>query len=434
MSITSKNHTIVLVDGCRIPFQRSGTGYLHFRAYDLARFAIRGLINRTKIDPGHIDRVIFGSAIQDIHTINVARDAMLGATLPATIPAHTVSMACLSSHQAITSGMEQIKSGQAEVVLAGGVDTLSGYFKRSVRSSRDVPSKKASGRKSKNHLRQLMPFRSQNPLQEIPVTTEFSTGESMGVFTDRMASIFDISRESQDAYAVRSHQSAFRAYENHLINEELVPVTGPPDFDPVTQDNGIRRDCTLQKLASLKPSFTNSHGTVTAGNSSFYSDGAAALLLMTEEKADKLGLEPKARLTHYTYSAQEPKDHLLLGQAYAIPPLLDRVRIKPEDVGVFELHEVFSGQILAVLKALASDDFAKNRLGKKKKVGVIPLKSLNTLGGSLAFGHPFGATGARLVITAANRLLREKSKYALVSSCASGGQGHAMLLEPVSQT
>ena len=401
MSITSKKTSIVLVDGCRIPFQKPGTGYRSYRAHDLARFAIRGLMDRTGVDPGLIDRVVLGNVIQDPETANVAREAALGAGLPASVPAQTVAMSCLSGHLAITTAAEAILSGQAGVVIAGGTDSASAWLNR-------FPLKKH---------------------RALPFLKEFSTGETMGEYADRMAALYGIGREAQDAYTVRSHQSAVRAAQDGLLAGEIVPVTGPPDFVPFTSDNLVRPDTTPGALAALKPAFDRKFGTVTAANASRYADGAAAVLLMSEAKAEELGLEPLARLTSWTYTAADPKDRMLLGQLAAIPKLLSDAH-DPADIDVFELQETFAAQIMAVLDNTANDTpDAGGPDGNTLKTASIPLKKLNTLGGTLALGHAFGATGVRLVTTAANRLRREKGRFALVSSCAGGGLGHAMLLE-----
>ncbi|MEX0928352.1 MAG: acetyl-CoA C-acyltransferase [Balneolales bacterium] len=420
---------VVLVDGCRLPFQRSGTGYKDLLSYDLAREVLKGLIQKTEFDPEQIDRIILGTVIQEVKTGNVARDASLAAGFPNHIPANTVTMACISSNQAITSGIEAIQTGHADVVVAGGTETMSDV---PIRLSRKVRQKLLESRKSKNPLDYLKLLKGLRPADikpEIPEVAEYSTGETMGESCDKMAAIFGISRREQDAFALRSHQCAEKARRDNLFDDELIPAVIPPDFEPVTSDNGIRADSTMEKLEKLRPAFIKTHGTITAGNASFLSDGASAVLIMAEEKAELLGLQPKAWLTHYCYVAQDPTEELLLGPAYAIPRVLDAAGLTLSDISVFELHEAFAGQVLSVLEALNSVSFAKNHLGRKSKVGEIPMDKLNTLGGSLSLGHPFGATGARLVTTAANRLKREKGKYALVSACAAGGLGHAMLLE-----
>ena len=255
----------------------------------------------------------------------------------------------------------------------------------------------------------------------------------MGESCDKMAAKYDVERQEQDAYALRSHQLAFKAAEEGFLNNEIIPVSVDKDGKIVEQDNGIREDTDMEKLGKLNPAFIKPHGTVTAGNSSFLTDGASAALVMDKDFALKNGYEPKAGIRSYTYVAQRPDDELLIGPAFAVPEVLDKMNLTLDDIDVFEFHEAFAGQMLTVLKALDSDEFAKNRLNRKKKVGTVPYDKLNKWGGSLSIGHPFAATGIRLVTTAANRLIREDGKYALIAACAAGGQGHAMILERYSE-
>lgn len=423
------SRTAVLVDGARIPFQRSGTGYKDLMAYDLGRKVIEGLLARATINADQLDRVIMGCVIQDVNTSNVARESALGAGVPNSVPAHTVTMACISSNQAATSAVEMIRSGQADIVLAGGVETMSDI---PIRLKKDLRQKLLEARKYKKPTDWLKFFKGLSPsdlLPEIPSISEYSTGETMGESCDKMAARFDISREAQDAYALRSHQSAFRATVDGLLDDELIPASVPPDFETIEHDNGYREDTSMEKLAKLNPAFIKPHGTITAGNSSFFTDGASAALIMSEEKANELGLTPKAYLREYTYVAQDPEDELLMGPAYATPQVLDKMNLQIKDIDVFEFHEAFAAQILTVLKALGSDKFAKEKLNRDKKVGDIPMDKFNTWGGSLSLGHPFGATGTRLLTTASNRLIHEDGTYALVAACAAGGQGHAIILE-----
>lgn len=429
MTKTSTLRNVVLVDGCRIPFQRSGSGYIDLMAYDLARITLQGLLNRTSLDPDDVDQVIMGTVIQEVKTSNIARDAALAAGIPETTPANTVTQACISSNQAITSGIEKIVSGQADIVIAGGAETMSDV---PIRLKRKLRKKLIASQKYKTpaeYLKLLRGLRPNDILPEVPQVSEFSTGETMGQSCDKMAARFGVSREEQDAYALRSHQRAAIATRDGLLKREVVPAPIPPKFEVIRQDNGFRADSTLDKLAQLKPAFIKPHGTVTAGNSSALTDGASAVLIMSEEKAKELELKPKARFKQFTYVAQDPKEELLLGPAYATPKVLDNARINLSDIDVFELHEAFAGQVLSVLYALNSEKFAKENLNKRKKVGEIPIEKLNTLGGSLSLGHPFGATGARLVTTAANRLIKEDGNLALIAACAAGGLGHAMLLQ-----
>ncbi|MEX2605151.1 MAG: acetyl-CoA C-acyltransferase [Gracilimonas sp.] len=419
----------VFVDGCRIPFQRSGTNYNDLMAYDLGRMAIEGLLARNAVDPSAIDRVIMGTVIQEVKTSNVARESALGAGIPNSVPAFTTTMACISSNQAITSGVDLIRTGQAKIILAAGTETMSDI---PVRFKKKFRQKVLEARKYKSPLDFLKFFKGlgfKDFLPELPAIAEFSTGEVMGESADRMAARFGISREDQDAYALRSHQMAAKATNDGLLDEELIPAKIPPKFDVVKHDNGFREDTSMEKLAKLRPAFIKPHGTVTAGNASFLTDGASASFIMEEQTALELGLKPKAYIREYNFVSQDPGEELLLGPAYAIPKVLDAMELSLDDMDVIELHEAFAGQVLSVLAALDSNSFAKEALNRDKKVGAIPMEKLNTLGGSLSLGHPFGATGVRLVTTAANRLIREDGTFALISACAAGGQGHAVVLE-----
>ncbi len=419
----------VLVEGVRIPFLRSGTDYKELTAYDLARMALQALITRSQVAVDKIDWVIMGNVISNVANTNVARDAALAAGIPHTVPAVTVTVACVSANKAITNGVDLIRTGQADVVIAGGTESLTDVpilFRKKFRQKL-VESQKY--RKTTDYLQFIKGLSPGDLLPETPAIAEFTTGRTMGEDCDRLAARIGVSREEQDEYALYSHHAAAKATEEGWLKEEIAPVPVPPTFKVVETDNGIRGDTSPEKLAKLKPAFVKPYGTLTAGNSSFLTDGAAVVLLMAEEVAKTLGYQPKAFLREYAYTAQDPQEELLLGPAYAIPKLLDKTGLSLKKIDVFELHEAFAAQVVANLKCLNSDEFAREKLGRDKKVGEIPLKKLNAWGGSLSIGHPFGATGARLVTTAANRLIKEDGQFAMVASCAAGAVGNAILLE-----
>jgi acetyl-CoA acetyltransferase family protein len=420
---------VAVVDGSRVPFLRAGNGYARLIAYDLARMAIAGQLQRSGLPAEAVDTVILGSVVQNPSTTNVARDAALAAGIPDRTPAYTVTMACVSANRAIADAGLMIASGQADVVLAGGVEMLGDVpvgFTREVRR-RFFDSRRYRGPLDWRRffaglkLRELLP--------RPPAIAEFSTGETMGRSADRLAAAFGVSREAQDAYALRSHQGAARARSEGLLGEEIVPVAVPDAFRALASDDGIREDTSAEKLAALKPAFVKPFGTVTAGNSSPLTDGAAVTLLMAEERAAAEGRRVRARVRDFVFVAQDPGDELLLGPAYAVPRLLARNGLSWRDLDVIEIHEAFAGQVLAVLAALGSDAFARDRLGLAARVADVELERVNPWGGSVSLGHPFGATGSRLVNTAVHRLEHEGGQLALVTACAAGGQGHAMLLE-----
>ncbi|XP_078460916.1 trifunctional enzyme subunit beta, mitochondrial [Lampetra fluviatilis] len=421
---------VVLVDGVRTPFLMSGTSYNDMMPHDLARGALQGLLSRTGLPTDAVDYIVLGTVIQEVKTSNVAREAALGAGFSDRIPAHTVTMACISSNQAMTTGFGLIAAGQCDVVVAGGVEFMSDV---PIRHSRKMRKTLLSLNKAKTvgqRLALASSLRLAHFVPELPAVAEFSTSETMGHSADRLAAAFGVSRAEQDEFALRSHSYAKKAQEQGLLSD-LVPLK-VPGKDTVTKDNGIRPS-SMEQLARLKPAFIKPHGTVTAANSSFLTDGASAVLIMSEEKALAMGYKPKAYLRDFVYVSQDPKDQLLLGPSYATARLLAKSGLSLGDIDVFEFHEAFAGQILANMRAMDSDWFAQNYIGLKSKVGAPPAEKFNLWGGSLSLGHPFGATGCRLVTTAAHRLHREGGQYALVAACAAGGQGHGMIVEAYPQ-
>lgn len=431
--MSSKNglRKVVLIDGGRTPFLRSSTDYKNLMSYDLARMAIKSLLTKTNVDREKVDWVIMGTVVSNFTTSNVARDAALAAGIPETVPASTVSLACISSNKAITDAIDLIQCGHADIVVAGGVENLSDIPIRYRKRFRQKLIESQRYRKPLDYLKFLKGLKFSDLLPEIPSIAEFSTQRTMGQDCDRMAARIGVTREEQDEFAAYSHLSAAKAAEDGHLGAEIFPVAVPPKFGVIQKDNGVRGDTTIEKLASLKPAFIKPYGTLTAGNSSYLTDGASAVLIMAEDVAKSLGYTPKARFKSYAYSAQDPGEELLLGPAYATPKALDRSGLSLKDIDVFEFHEAFAAQVVANLKCLDSETFAKDKLGRSQKVGEVPRNKLNNWGGSLSIGHPFGATGARLVNTAANRLIKENGELALIASCAAGAVGNAMVLERV---
>lgn len=429
MATQTNLREVVFVTGGRTPFLRAQTDFKHFSAYDLGRFAISGLINQTKLDGNLVDHVYYGNVIQDINTSNVAREASMAAGLPDSIPATTVSMACISSNVALTSALNSIAAGQINAAIVGGVEVMSDIPIRFRKPFRQKLLETQKYRKPTDWLKFFKGLRPSDLLPEIPSISEFSTGETMGQSCDKMAAKYGVGRKEQDEYALRSHRTAAEATEANLFDDEIFPVSVEGGKSLIRSDNGIRGDSTMEKLSSLRPAFIKTHGTVTAGNASFLTDGASAALVMEKNYAFKHGYHPKSILRAYSYVAQRPDDELLIGPAFAVPQVLDKMNLTLDDIDVFEFHEAFAGQMLTVLKALASSEFASERLNQSQKVGEVPMDKLNTRGGSLSIGHPFAATGIRLVTTASNRLKDENGRYALIAACAAGGQGHAMIIE-----
>lgn len=422
---------VVVIDGCRTPFLRSGTDYMDLMSYQLGGYAIKGLLNKTGIDPKIIDSVIMGNVISNVQTPNVARESALMAGVPNTTPCRTVSQACISANRAISDGCLEIMTGQAEIVIAGGVDHTSDAPILFPRKMRKKLFKAQRNKTLGDNLKFLSTLRLSDFKPEAPKVAEYTTNRVMGQDCDIMAARFGVAREEQDKFAVRSHQLADKAHKAGHLPAEMVTVNIPPKFKAIEKDNGVRGDSKLEKVARLRPAFDKKFGTLTAANSSFLTDGGAAVLLMSEAKAKELGLTPKAEIIDFVFTGQRLEDELLLGPTYAISKLLKRQNLTFEDIDVIELHEAFAGQVLANLSALASDDFAKENLDREVAVGEIPMEKLNLWGGSLSIGHPFGATGARLVTTTANRLKKENGTLGLLAACAAGAHGHAMLIRRI---
>ena len=424
------NRRAVIVAGLRTPFARSGTVYRDVTAVRLARHAARELLYRTELPGNEVDEVILGQVVPSPITPNVAREVSLLPQLPKTIPACTVNRACASGAQAIANAADQIMSGHADVVVAGGVESLSDipilHSKRFAQTLMAASRARTLGERAalfaKVRPRDLAPV--------APAIAEPSTGESMGQSAERMAKENGITREAQDRLALMSHQRAAAGTADGRLTSEIAPWFGGHDLSEVTTaDNGIRLDTSLEALAQLKPVFDRQHGTVTAGNSSPLTDGAAMTLVMSAEKAYALGYRPLAAVRSYAVAAVDPGWQLLSGPAWAVPLALDRAGIAWRDLGLVEIHEAFAAQVLSNVQAWSSSDWAA-RTGRAP-LGEVDWERTNVLGGSIAIGHPFGATGARIVTTLANEMVRRDVQFGLLSICAQGGMGFAMVLERV---
>ncbi|KAL3808552.1 hypothetical protein ACHAXA_008341 [Cyclostephanos tholiformis] len=418
---------VVVVDGVRLPFAMTSTIYEDQLAVDLQRLAYQGLITKTALDKGDVDYLIAGTVIQEVRTSNIAREAAINAGFPASIGAHTVAMACISSSVAITSAVEKILCGQASCVIAGGVETFSDVPIRLTRPIRQklitMPKamKKGGPLGAFRHLTRGLKMKDIS--LETPAIANYTTGEVMGVSSDRLSAKFGVSRLEQDEFTVRSHTLAGKAHKDGWYDGEVIPYKGS------TEENGIKAESTVESVSKLKPAFVKPHGTHTAANSSFLTDGASASLIMSEERALELGFKPMAYIRDWSFKSCDPFEELLLGPTYCSQEVLSRNNLNLEsDIGVFEIHEAFAGQLLSNLVAMNSQSFADENFGGKK-VGEVDMSKLNTKGGSLALGHPFGATGSRLVTTAARRLQAENQRFALIAACADGGAGHACILE-----
>ncbi len=430
--MSANGRSVAVVRGVRTPFTRAGTFYRDLTPVELARLTLVELLQRTELPPADVDHVVLGNVIPSIHAPNVAREAALGAGVSPRTPAFTVNRACASSIQSITSCAEAILSGHADVAIAGGVEFMSDVPILWNRPARKllIGLSKAKGLGAK--LGTFLKVRPKHFVPEAPAIAEFSTGLTMGQACEKMAKENHISREAQDELSYKSHINAAKATDDGRMAEEMFHVLAPPRYEEVAvEDNGIRRDTTIESLAKLNPVFDRRYGTITAGNASGLTDGASAVVLMAEDKARAEGRVPLGVIRSWAYAAIDPRDQLLLGPAYAVPDALERAGLTLKDMDLVEMHEAFAAQVLSTTQALASRAFAVEKLGRDEPVGEVDPAKLNTRGGSIAIGHPFGATGARLVMSTLLELKRLGKQFGLVTVCAAGGMGVAMVLERV---
>jgi acetyl-CoA acyltransferase len=424
------NPRVAIVRGLRTPFAKSGTVYGRLDALDLGKLVVTELLERSGISPSAIQEVIYGNVIPSVKAPNIAREIVLGTGMPRSISAYSVSRACASSNQAITSGADLISRGYADTVLAGGAESLSNVpilFSRNFSDALVTASKQKSVGKKLGAFSRVRP---KDLAPDAPAIAESTTGLTMGESAEKMAKENGISREAQDKFALQSHHRAAEATASGRFKDEVMTVVSPSDYETIIEtDNLVRADTTLEALSKLKPVFDRKYGTITAGNASALTDGASAVILMSEEKVKALGIKPIGYIKSYAYAALDPFDQLLQGPAFATPVALDRAKLTLKDIGVIEMHEAFAAQVLSNIQWLGSKKFAEERLGRSEAVGEIDPEKINRTGGSIALGHPFGATGARIVTTVCNELQRTGEQYGLVTVCAAGGLGVAMVLE-----
>lgn len=426
----AEQNRVAIVKGLRTPFAKAGTVYSRLDALELGKIVVSEIVQNTGIDPETVDYLVFGTVIPNVKAGNVAREIVLGTSLPRNIPAHTVSQACASANQAITTAADMIHRGYADIVIAGGSESLSNVpilFSKKFAETMVAASRQKS---VAGKLKAFTRLRPQHLAPEVPAIAESTTGLTMGQSAEVMAKENSISREAQDKFAYQSHHRAAQAFEKGYFDDEVMTVLVPDKYETIVkEDNLIRKDTTIEKLSTLNPVFDKKYGSITAGNASPLTDGAAAMLLMSEKKAKALGFEPLAYLKSYAYAALDPFDQLLQGPAFAIPQALDRAGLTLGDIDVIEMHEAFAAQVLSNIQWLGSREFAQKRLGRDQAVGEVDPEAINLTGGSIAIGHPFGATGSRIVTSVANQMKRSGKQYGLVTVCAAGGLGSAIVLE-----
>lgn len=409
---------VAVVAGARTPFCKAGTVLKEARAVDLARYAAREVLERTNLSPKAVNEIIFGQVVASPLVPNIAREVSLLPQLPREIPAYSVNRACASANQAITNAHDQIAMGHADVILAGGAESLSEIPILASRRLADILVAASKARTLGARIATFAKIRPRDLVPVAPAIAEPSTGESMGQSAEKMAKENHITREAQDRWALRSHQLAAKGTADGRLTAEIAPwLPTRAGAEVVPQDNGIRTDSSLEQLAQLRPVFDRRYGSVTAGNASPLTDGASAVLLMSEDAARAHGYEPLAYIRSYAVAAVDPGWQLLQGPVWAVPTALERAGIQWKDLGLIEIHEAFASQVLSNLQGFAAKGWEINE------------EIINVMGGSIAIGHPFGATGGRIVTTLANEMKRRNVQFGLISVCAQGGMASAIVLE-----
>lgn len=419
---------VAVIAGLRTPFARQFTLYKEMNVIDLGRLVTSELLARLDLDPALIERVVYGQVWALPEAPNIAREVVLNSGMSAYTDAYSVSRACATSLQATVDIAQAILLGEIEIGLAGGADSTSVV---PTQLSRKLSQTLLQARKAKTLIDKLKFFRDIRPRDLLPVALavkDYTTQMSMGDSAEQMAKNHGIGREEQDKFALRSHQLAQQAWDEGKLDSEVMQVS-LPDQKSQQRDNTIRAGLTLEQLAALRPVFDRRHGTVTAGNSTPLTDGAVSLILMKEKRARELGFDPLGYLLSYAFVAIDPYNDALMGPSYATPIALARAGLRLHELNLITIHEAFAAQTLANLKNWPSQQFARDVLGQNDPIGEVDWDKLNPLGGSLAYGHPFAATGGRMIIQTLHELHRRGGGPALVTACAAGGIGAALVLE-----
>jgi acetyl-CoA acyltransferase len=428
MPIYEPGRRVAIIAGVRTPFAKAGTTLRALSAIELGKIAVSELVHRTNLDPKTLDLLVFGTVIPNVVAPNIAREIALMPLLPKGVDAYSVSRACASANQAITDAADQIALGHADVAIAGGAESLSTVPILHSRGFSDALVAASKARTIGQRMQAFSKVRGKDFIPITPAIAEPTTGETMGQSAEKMAKINGITREAQDQLTWASHMNAAKGTKDGRLTAEIVPVVAGPKYDAVTEDNIIRADTTREALAALRPVFDKRYGTITAGNASPLTDGAAAVLLMREDVAKALGFTPKAYIRSYAYAALDPGEQLLQAPVLAAPKALKRAGLTLQDMDLVEMHEAFAAQVLSNLKGFESQEWAE-RAGLSAPLGEVDRSKLNVLGGSISIGHPFGATGARITTTLMNELERRGGQFGLMTVCAAGGLGFSMVVE-----
>ncbi|MBE1298345.1 MAG: acetyl-CoA C-acyltransferase FadI [Alteromonadaceae bacterium] len=426
---TRDGDRIAIVAGLRTPFAKMATYFHGVPALDMGKMVVNELLVKHDIKPEWVDQLVYGQVVQMPEAPNIAREIVLGTGMQVHTDAYSVSRACATSFQAAVNVAESMMAGTVEVGVAGGADSTSvspiGVSKKLARALVDLQKTKTLGQKwailKKLGLKDLMPVP--------PAVAEYSTGLSMGQTAEQMAKTHNISREAQDELAHRSHTNAANSWNEGKLIQEVMTAYAEPFKGALDKDNNIRFDSKLEGYAKLRPVFDRKHGSVTAANATPLTDGASAVLMMTESKAKALGYTPLGYIKSYAFSAIDVWEDMLMGPSYATPIALDRAGMTLNDLTLIEMHEAFAAQTLANVKMFASDKFAQEKLNRSKATGEIDMDKFNVMGSSIAYGHPFAATGTRMITQMLNELNRRGGGTGLLTACAAGGLGAAMVVE-----
>lgn len=429
---TGSGERVAIVAGLRTPFAKQLTAYRNLSALELGKMVVGELLARNDIDPAKVDQVVFGQVLPSIDAPNIAREIVLGTGMDRRTEAFSVSRACATSFQSVVSVTEAICAGVVSVGVAGGADSSSDVPIRVTKRLSSALVALTKARTLKERLEVIAGLRPKDFTPVPPAIKEPSTGLTMGEHAEQMARDHQIPREEQDALAHRSHTRAAAAWAEGKLSAEVLHAYIPGQTDVLSQDNLVRHDSDLASYAKLRPVFDRRYGTITAANSSPLTDGAAAVLLMSESRAKELGLEPLGFVRSYAFAALDPKVDMLMGPAHATPKAMDRAGIKNlSELALIDMHEAFAAQVLCNVRALESQAFARDVLGRDQAAGAVDMDRFNVLGGSIAYGHPFAATGARMITQTLHELRRRGGGLALTTACAAGGIGAAMILEVV---
>jgi acetyl-CoA acyltransferase len=429
-SITTRaGDRIAIVAGLRTPFAKMATHFHGVPAVDLGKMVVNELLVRHGVNAKDIDQLVYGQVVQMPEAPNIAREIVLGTGMNIHTDAYSVSRACATSFQSTVNIAEAMMAGYVSVGVAGGADSTSvspiSVSKNLARALVDLQKTKTLGQKwsviKRLKLKDLLPVP--------PAVAEYSTGLSMGQTAEQMAKSHGIGRQEQDELAHRSHTLAAKSWEAGHLDQEVMTAYSEPYKGALSRDNNVRFDSKLEGYAKLRPVFDRKYGTVTAANATPLTDGASAVLMMTESRAKALGYTPLGYIKSYAFSAIDVWEDLLMGPSYATPIALDRAGMCLKDITLIEMHEAFAAQTLANIKMFGSDKFAQEKLGRSKATGEIDMDKFNVMGSSIAYGHPFAATGTRMITQMLNELNRRGGGTGLVTACAAGGLGVAMIVE-----